>query len=172
MAAMQLKKWIYVNEVKNKPTCFKETGKVSFPETSGLCTMFLHISRHALQTEAQATTFLRAGQLLSLASNLLTTSHSSSGGKLAQRLFWTKTWSSNSWTKPCDFLASFTSKLLLDKLPNPSRTSRIMLRNDMSKWHLKLQCLGCKNKKTNRTTVSQMINHQIIKHNKKRDSNP
>ena len=117
-------------------TCFRETGKVIFPENSGFLTISLHISLHDLQTAAQATTCLRAGHVLSLASNLLITSRKSSGGRLAQRLFWiTKGWSCNSWTDPCDFPlwcpGSLTSKLRLDKLPNPSLTSRTMLRNDI-----------------------------------------
>lgn len=117
-------------------TCFRETGKVIFPENSGLLTMSLHISLHDLQTAAHATTFFRAGHVLSLASNLLITSRKSSGGRLAQRLLWISIgWSCNSWTEPCDFPlwwpGSLTSKLRLDKLPNPSLTSRTILRNDI-----------------------------------------
>lgn len=117
-------------------TCFSETGKVIFPETSGLLTISLHISLHDLQTAAHETTCLRAGQVLSLASNLLITSCRSSGGRLAHRLFCTTSgWSCNSCTEPCDFPlwwpSNLTSKLLLDKLPNPSLTSRTILRNDI-----------------------------------------
>jgi len=117
-------------------TCFRETGKVIFPENSGLLTISLHISLHVLQTAAHATTCFRAGHALSLASNLLITSRKSSGGRLAQRLFWiTKDGSCNSWTELCDFPlwwpGSLTSKLRLDKLPSPSLTSRTILRNDI-----------------------------------------
>lgn len=69
------------------PGCFSETGKVSFPDNSGLLTISLHILLHDRQTAAHATTFFRAGHVLSLSSNLLITSYSSSGGRLAQRQF-------------------------------------------------------------------------------------
>lgn len=117
-------------------TCFRETGKVILPENSGLLTISLQISLHDLQTAAQATTCFRAGHVPSLASNLLITSRNSSGGRPAHRLFWiTRGCSCNSWTEPCDFPllwpGSLTSKLRLDRLPNPSLTSRTILRNDI-----------------------------------------
>lgn len=117
-------------------TCFRETGKVILPENSGLLTISLQISLHDLQTAAHATTCFREGHVLSLASNLLITSRNSSGGRLAQRLFWiTRGCSCNSWTDPCDFPllwpGSLTSKLRLDRLPNPSLTSRTILRKDI-----------------------------------------
>lgn len=117
-------------------TCFRETGKVNFPVNSGPWTISLHISLHDLHTAAHATTCLRPGQVLSLASNRLITSRSSSGGRPAQQLFWmTKGWSCNSWTAPWDFPLwwpdSFTSKLRLDKLPKLSLKSRAMLRKDI-----------------------------------------
>lgn len=131
-------------------TCFKETGKVIFPENSGLFTISLHISLHDLQTAAQATTCLRAGHTLSLFSSLMTTSRNSSGGRLAQRLFWiTRGWSCKSWTDPWDlprwWPGSLTSKLRRDKLPNPSLTSRTILRNDITgcitkPWLTYIQC--------------------------------
>jgi len=125
-----------MNKVCTNLTCFRETGKVIFPENSGLLTISLHISLQALHTEAQATTCLRAGHVLSLASNLLITSRSNSGGRPAQGLSWMTTgWSSNSHAEPWDFPlkwpGSLTSKLRLDKLPNPSLMSRTILRNDI-----------------------------------------
>lgn len=90
--------------MKHHATCFNETGKVSFPDNSGLLTISLHISLQDLQTAAQATTCFRAGHVLSLASNLLITSRSNSGGRLAHLLFWiTIGGSCNSCTEPCDF---------------------------------------------------------------------
>ena len=115
-------------------TCFRETGKVIFPQNSGLVTISLHISLQDLHTAAHATTCLRAGHVLSLSSNLLITSQRSSGGRLAHLLFCITSWRScASWTKlfnlpPPEIL---TSKLLLDKLPNPSLTSRTILRKDI-----------------------------------------
>lgn len=117
-------------------TCFRETGKVSFPQNSGLLTISLHIALQDRQTAAHATTCFRAGQELSLSSSLLITSKSSSGGRLAQRLFWiTSGWSCKSCKEPCDFPlwwpVNLTSKLRLDKLPILSLTSRTMLRKDI-----------------------------------------
>ena len=122
--------------VEHIPTCFKAMGNVIFPENSGLLTISLHTSLHDLHTAAQATTFLREGQVFSLASSLRTTSNNNSGGRLAQRLVWiNRGSSSNSWTGPWDlpleWLDSLSSKLRRDKLPNPSLTSRSMLRNDI-----------------------------------------
>ncbi|KAJ0912926.1 hypothetical protein HanRHA438_Chr06g0279791 [Helianthus annuus] len=91
---------------KDKNTCFKETGKVSFPQDSGVGTISLHILLHDLQTAAQATTCFLAGHVLSLSSNLLITSKRSSGGRLAHLLFWTtnNVWLSfKSLIEPCDF---------------------------------------------------------------------
>uniref|UniRef100_A0A0A9F9R5 Uncharacterized protein n=1 Tax=Arundo donax TaxID=35708 RepID=A0A0A9F9R5_ARUDO len=65
------------------PGCLRDTGNVSFAQNSGVLTISLHISLHVLQTEAQATTSLRDGQLLSSSSNLFITSQSNSGGRLA-----------------------------------------------------------------------------------------
>jgi len=117
-------------------TCFRETGKVIFPENSGLLTISLHISLHVLQTAAQETTCFLEGHVSSLVSNLSITSRSNSGGKLAQQLLCTTgTGSCSSWTAPWDFplrwLRNLTSNPLLDKLPKPSLTSRTMLRNDI-----------------------------------------
>lgn len=119
-----------------KPTCFKDTGKVSLPQNSGLFTISLHMFLQERQTAAQATTCFRAGHVLSLSSSLLITSYSNSGGRLAQRLFWiTRGWSCKSWNEPWDFPRWWplrrTSKLRLDKLPKLSLTSRTMLRNDI-----------------------------------------
>lgn len=124
-------------------TCFRETGNVIFPESSGLWTISLHMSLHDLQTEAQATTCFRAGHALSLSSSLLITSRSSSGGRFAHGVSWIlvtttgcSTW--QSWTEPRDlptslcWLLSLKSKLRLDRLPIPSLTSRTMLRKDIS----------------------------------------
>lgn len=63
-------------------------GKVSHPHFSGVLTTSLVISLHDLQTEAQATTSLRAGQEISLASTRWTMSRSNSWGKFAQGLCW------------------------------------------------------------------------------------
>lgn len=117
-------------------TCFRETGKVSFPQNSGLLTISLHIALQDRQTAAHATTCFRAGQELSLSSSLLITSKSSSAGRLAQRLFWiTSDWSCKSFNEACDFPLwcplNLTLKLRLDKLPILSLTSRTMLRKDM-----------------------------------------
>jgi len=123
-------------EEKKCHTCFRATGKVIFPQNSGLLTISLHISLQDLHTAAHATTCLRPGHVLSLASNLLITSRRSSGGRLAHRLFCiTAGCSCNSWTElrdlPLLWPGSLTSKLLLDRLPNPSLTSRTMLRKDI-----------------------------------------
>lgn len=120
-------------------TCFRETGKVIFPQISGPLTISLHILLHDLQTAAHATTCLRAGHELSLSSNLLITSKRSSVGRLAQQLVWiTDGWSLKSWNEPWDlplwWLDSLTSKLRLDKLPKLSLTSRTILRNDIESW--------------------------------------
>lgn len=117
-------------------TCLREMGKVSFPENSGLLTISPHISLHALQTPAQATTCLREGQELSLCSSRLMTSRRSSGGRLAHRLCWTtKELSWNWWTELCDFPRGWpkrmTSKLRRERLPKLSLTSRTMLRSDI-----------------------------------------
>ena len=61
-------------------------GKVIKPHCSGVLTTSFVISLHNLQTEAHATSALRAGQEVSLASNLWIMSNSNSGGKLAHRL--------------------------------------------------------------------------------------
>jgi hypothetical protein len=124
-------KWFRRNQ-----TCFSETGKVSFPQISGLLTISLHIILQERQTEAHATTCFREGHVLSLSSSLLITSYNSSGGRLAQRLFWTtRGWSCKSFNDPWDFPLlwpiSRTSKPRLDRLPMPSLTSRTMLRNDI-----------------------------------------
>lgn len=121
---------------KKQITCLREIGKVNFPENSGRWTISWHISLHERQTAAHATTCLRAGHVLSLASNLLITSRSNSGGRLAQQLLWmTIAWSCNSWTALWDFpllwLDSLTSKLRLDKLPILSLISRAILRKDI-----------------------------------------
>jgi hypothetical protein len=82
-------------------TCFRDTGKVIFPENSGFLTISLHISLQVRQTAAQETTFFLLGHVASLASNLSITSRSNSGGKLAQQLLWiTGAGSRNSWTAP------------------------------------------------------------------------
>jgi hypothetical protein len=117
-------------------TCFKDTGKVIFPENSGFLTISLQISLQVRQTAAQETTFFLLGQVASLASNLSITSRSNSGGKLAQQLLWiTGAGSCSSWTAPWDlplrWPRSFTSNPLRDKLPKPSLTSRTMLRKDI-----------------------------------------
>lgn len=116
------------------PGCFKEMGKVSFPHCSGVFTSSFAISLQFLQTQAQATTCLRAGQEASLASILCSTSLRSSGGKLAQqlccgtsRLSWlsstTKLRDRDLWWKE-----NLTSKLLrLEMLPIPSFISWMML---------------------------------------------
>jgi hypothetical protein len=129
--------WFNQRKEEQYLTCFNEMGKVIFPQNSRLLTISLHISLHDLHTAAQATTCLRLGQVLSLVSNLLITSRRSSGGRLAHRLFCiTGGWSCNSWTElrdfPLSWPGSLTSKLRLDKLPNPSLTSRIILRKDIS----------------------------------------
>lgn len=67
-------------------TCFRDTGKVSLPQNSGLNTISLHISLHVLQTAAKQTTCFRAGQVLSSASSLRMISRMSSGGRFAHRL--------------------------------------------------------------------------------------
>lgn len=117
-------------------TCLREIGKVIFPHNSGFLTISLHISLHVLQTPAQATTCFLEGHVASLSSNLSMISRSNSGGKLAQQLLWiTGTGSCNSWTAPWDFPLRcpriLNSNPLLDRLPNPSLTSRTMLRNDI-----------------------------------------
>lgn len=121
-------------------TCFNETGNVILPESSGLWTISLHISLHDLQTEAQATTCLRAGHTLSLSSSLLITSRNNSGGRFAHGVSWIVTTSCSSWeswTEPRDLppslfkLLNLKSKLRLDRLPILSLTSRTMLRNDI-----------------------------------------
>lgn len=119
-----------------RQTCFRDTGKVSFPQNSGLFTISLHMFLQDRQTAAHATTCFRAGHVLSLSSSLLITSYSNSGGRLAQRPLWiTRGWSCRSWKDPWDFPRwwpdSRTSKLRLDKLPKLSLTSRTMLRNDI-----------------------------------------
>jgi hypothetical protein len=90
------------NEAKNTEgiiTCFREIGKVNFPQNSGFLTISLHISLQVRQTPAQATTCFLEGHVASLASNLSITSQSNSGAKLAQQLLCiTGAGSCNSWT--------------------------------------------------------------------------
>lgn len=131
----KIKMYIRLNGLKDS-TCFSDTGKVSFPQISGLLTISLHMVLQERQTEAHATTCFREGHVLSLSSSLLITSYNSSGGRLAQRLFWTmRGWSCKSFNDPWDFPLwwpiSLTSKPRLDKLPKPSLTSRTILRNDI-----------------------------------------
>jgi hypothetical protein len=119
-----------------KVTCFRETGKVIFPLDSTMLAISLHISLQDLQTAAQATKCFRAGHVLSLSSNLLIISQRSSNGRLAHRLFpITRGLLVRIMDKlldlPLSWIGSLTSKLLLDKLPNPSLTSRTILRNDI-----------------------------------------
>lgn len=140
--SLLMKHWIIASR---GPGCLRETGKVSFPQISGPKTISWHIALQDRQTEAQATTCFLAGQLLSLSSNLLITSKSNSGGRLAHLLVWTITGDKRSrddeysrneepWAFPLWRLESLKSKLLLDKLPNPSLKSWTMPRNDISLW--------------------------------------
>lgn len=122
-------------------TCLRDTGNVSFPQNSGFLTISLHMSLQVVQTEAQATTSLREGQLLSSSSNLFITSRSNSGGRPAHLLCWATTGvSSSSLDGPMDFPLwrpekpeIFTSKLRLDRVPKLSLKSRTMLRKDISR---------------------------------------
>ena len=58
-------------------------GKVSLPHSSGVLTISFVMFLHDLQTEAQKTTTVLAGQDVSLSSTLRIISKSNSGGKLA-----------------------------------------------------------------------------------------
>lgn len=77
------------NQKTGEITCFNEMGKVRSPHRSGVLTISFVIDRHDRQTEAQATTSLRAGQEVWLASTRWMMSRSNSGGMFAHRLCWT-----------------------------------------------------------------------------------
>lgn len=126
-------KWIG----KKKTTCFNEMGKVSLPHSSGVLTISLVMSLQDLQTDAQETTTVLAGQAASLSSTLRMMSNSNSGGKLAHCPCWVGAEVATSGaTKDLVRLRQcFPSSPLLDMLPIPSFnsfSSRIMLLNDIS----------------------------------------
>jgi hypothetical protein len=117
-------------------TCFRAMGNVNRPDCSGVLTSSFVISLHVLQTAAHATTCLRLGHTLSLASTLWITSLSSSGGMLAQQLCSCGASALNcvsSSTIPLDlprwWCGNFNSKLLREMFPIPpfSWNSRIKL---------------------------------------------
>lgn len=117
-------------------TCFRAMGNVNRPDCSGVLTSSFVISLHVLQTAAHATTCLRLGHTLSLASTLWITSLNSSGGMLAQQLCSCGASALNcvsSSTIPLDlprwWCGNFNSKLLLEMFPIPpfSWNSRIKL---------------------------------------------
>lgn len=64
-------------------TCLRQEGKVILPLRKGDLTISLVISLHLLQTQAQATTFWRWGQLSSVVSTRLMISPSNSGSNPA-----------------------------------------------------------------------------------------
>ena len=111
-------------------------GNVNRPDCSGVLTSSFVISLHVLQTAAHATTCLRLGHTLSLASTLWITSLSSSGGMFAQQLCSCGASALNcvsSSTIPLDlprwWWGNFNSKLLREMFPIPpfSWNSRIKL---------------------------------------------
>lgn len=119
-------------------------GKVSQPHCSGVLTTSFVISLQDLQTEAQATTSLRPGHEVSLASTRWIISWSNSGGKFAHGLCSTTPMGSQGnsdppsgaiWARP-RWCVRFLCNFPMDILPMSSRisfSSRTKLLNDISR---------------------------------------
>lgn len=112
-------------------------GNVSLPHSSRGLTISFVISLHDLQTEAQKTTTVLAGQDVTLSSTLRITSKSSSGGKFAHcpcSIGWEGAAKSGAICDLGRLRQCFPSTPRLDMLPTPSFISfisRTMFLNDI-----------------------------------------